>query len=314
MVFEMSLNQVLDHISNEHERLAPAKLYMLSALSREEMQLFADRWPLIGSVRRRDVIRNLVEIAELNFAVDFNAIFRLSLQDKDEEVRAYAIDGSWEDESPALVDILLDMLLSDPSIKVRAASAMGLGRFVLLAELAELEAELGYRIVTVLREVLEDPHEALEVRRRVVEAISFSSEDGIEEIIEEAYAHPAEKMRVSAVFSMGRSADPEWGSTVIGELDAPNPEMRFEAAKACGELELREAVPGLIRLIADTDREVQQAAICALGKIRGREARRALQLCCASDDQVIAQAGDEALSELELTSGIFEIPLYEEGD
>jgi HEAT repeat protein len=308
----MSLEQVLDNISDEDAPLSPSVFHMLSALTREQSELFAARWPLIGVRRRRQVIRALVEVAEADFAVDFNSIFRLGLQDADEEVRAHAIDGLWEDESPPLVDYLLTMLSSDPSIMVRAGAATGLGRFVLLAELEELEEEVGRRIVKALREVIEDPYEALETRRRAVEAISCSSEDGTKEIVAEAYRHPAEKMRISAIFSMGRSADPDWGSIIIGELDSPSPEMRFEAARACGELELKEAVPGLTRLIADLDREVQQVAIYALGQIGGQEARRALQLCCESDDEVIAAAADEALDELEFSSGIFDFPLWEE--
>ncbi len=88
--------------------------------------------------------------------------------------------------------------------------------------------------------------------------------------------------------------------------------MRFEAARSCGELELREAVPALIRMIADSDREVQQAAIFALGKIGGQEARQALRLCCDSEDEIIAMAGGDALSELELTAGMFEAFLDDE--
>ena len=309
----MNPERVLDHISDEHAPLVHSKLYMLSELRREEMEHFADRWALISTTRRRHVIRALVEIAEANFTVDFSGIFHLGLEEEDAEVRARSIDGLWEDESAALVEPLLRMLSSDPSIRVRAAAATGLGRFVLLAELEELEEEeLGRRIVRALWEVIEDPHEALEVHRRVVEAISFSGDEGVREVIDEAYHHRAEKIRVSAIFSMGRSADPAWGSTVIGELTSANPEMRYEAARACGELGVKEAVPGLMRLIAEPDREVQQAAISALGKIGGREARRGLELCCESDDEVIATAGDEALGELELTSGIFELPLYEE--
>lgn len=310
----MSLEQVLDSISDEDAPLSPSVLHMLSALTRQQMELFADKWPLIGVRRRRQLIHALVEAAEADFAVDFNSIFRLGLQDEDEEVRAHAIDGLWEDESPTLVDSLLKMLSSDPSIMVRAGAATGLGRFVLLAELEEVEEEIGHRIVKALRGVIEDPHEALETRRRAVEAISFSGEEGIKEIIQEAYRHPAEKMRISAIFSMGRSADPDWGPAIVIELDNANPEVRFEAARACGELELKEAVPGLVRLILDFDREVQQAAICALGQIGGQEARRALQLCCESDDEVIAATADEALDELEFASGIFDIPLWEEED
>lgn len=296
---------------DEGTPLSHSKLYMLSALGRDEMKLLAERWSGIATTRRRDVIRALVEIAEANVTVDFNSIFRLSLEDEDPEVRAYAIDGLWEDESPSLVDSLVSILSSDPSIMVRAAAATGLGRFVLLAELEELDVELGGRIVNALWEVIEDPHEALEVRRRVVEAISYSGDEGVREVIQEAYRHSSEKMRVSAVFSMGRSADPTWGSTLIGELTSANPEMRYEAARACGELELNEAVPALIRLIADRDREVQQAAIYALGKVGGQEARRALQLCCESGDEVVATAAGEALGELELISGDFGFLLYE---
>lgn len=303
---------MLDHICDERTPLSHSRLYMLSELRPDEMELFASRWATISAMRRRHVTGALVEIDEVNFTVDFNGIFRLGLDDDDAEVRTHSIDGLWEDESPALVDSFLRMLSSDPSITVRAAAATSLGRFVLLSELEELDEELGKRIVKALWEVLEDPREALGARRRVVEAISFSGEERVRGIIEEAYRHQSEKMRVSAIFSMGRSADPSWGSSVISELTSPNPEMRYEAARACGELELREAVPGLIDLIVDPDREVQQAAISALGKIGGQEARRALQACCESDDEVIATAGDEALGELEFTSGIFKFPLYEE--
>jgi HEAT repeat protein len=285
---------------------------MLSDLRPEEVELFAVGWTSISAMRRRQVMSALVEIDEVNFTVDFSAIFRLGLDDSDEKVRACSIDGLWEDESPALVDSLLRVLSSDPSIDVRAAAATSLGRFVLLAELGELDEHLGQKIVEALWQVLEDPHEALGVRRRVVEAISYCGEKRVRAAIEQAYGHESEKMRVSAVFSMGRSTDPSWGSTVISELSSINPEMRYEAARASGELELTEAVPSLTSLIADPDREVQQAAISALGKIGGQEARRVLQACCESDDEVIATAGDEALGELEFTSGIFGFPLYDE--
>jgi HEAT repeat protein len=308
----MELQAVLDDIGDERRPLSSAKLYMLSQLSSEELRFFASRWAAIGTMRRREIVGALAEIAEANVTVDFDEVFRLALRDEDGEVRARAIDGLWEDESPGLVDTFLEMLSCDPSIAARSAAATALGRFVLLAELEELDEELGRTIVQALWRVIEDPTEALEPRRRAVEAVSFSGEDGVQGLIEAAYRNPVEKMRVSAIFSMGRSADRSWGATVIGELDSTNPEMRFEAARACGELELREAVSSLIALIGDNDREVQQAAISALGKIGGSEARQALRLCCESEDEAIAEAGDEALGELELITGMFDVLLDDE--
>jgi HEAT repeat protein len=302
----MDFQRTLDHICDESQLLSHSRLYMLSGLGQEELELFSERWARMSTSRRRHITSALVEIAEANVTVDFGSVFHIGLEDEDAEVRASAVDGLWEDRSPSLVDVLLDLLSTDPSILVRAAAATGLGRFVLMAELDELEEELGRRVVEALSRVIDDPHEALETCRRAVEAISYSSEETVRRFIEAAYRHPEEKMRVSAIFSMGRSADPAWGRTVIQELGSENPEMRFEAARACGELELREAVPALLHLIVDPDTEVRQAAISSLGKIGGRDARRALQLCCESEDEVIAAAGDEALSELELSAGMFD--------
>jgi HEAT repeat protein len=298
--------RVLDHICDEGCSLSHSRLYMLSDLSHDQLASLSDRWTTIGTARRRHIMDALVQIAEANFTVNFNGIFRLGLLDEDAEVRAHAIDGLWEDRDQALVDKLMELLATDPSTLVRTAAATGLGRFVLMAELDELEQETGQAVVEALWKVIEDGHEALEPRRRAVESISYSGVEGVENLIERAYRDSVEKMRISAIFSMGRSADPAWATTVIGELASSNPEMRFEAARACGELEIRQAVPSLITMIADADREVQQAAISALGKIGGDEARRALQLCCESDDVVVAAAGEDALSELELSAGLFE--------
>jgi HEAT repeat protein len=308
----MELKRVLDYIGDERRPLSSGKLYSLSHLSSEELQFFAERWTTISTTRRREIVAALVEIAEANITVDFGHVFRLALRDEDGEVRAQAVDGLWEDESPGLAGLFLEMLISDPFIVARAAAATALGRYVFLAELEELDEELGRSIVQALRRVIEDTTEALEPRRRAVEAIGFSGEEGVQGLIEAAYRNPVEKMRVSAVFSMGRSADQSWGPTVLDELESTNPEMRFEAARAAGELELKEAVPSLITLIGDSDREVQQAAISALGKIGGSEARSALRLCCQSEDEVIAAAADEALGELELTAGLFETFLDDE--
>jgi HEAT repeat protein len=300
------LELVLDHVCEEDIPLSRSRLYMLSHLSGDELSRFSARWPLIDAGRRRRIVEALVQIAEANFSVDFNGLFRLALSDEDGEVRRQAIEGLWEDSNPGLVDTLVQMLSSDPSVLVRAAAATGLGRFVLMAELEELDEETGEMVVEALWEAIHDPLEALEPRRRAVESLSYSGAEGVSELIDRAYRDAEEKMRISSVFSMGRSADSTWGPTVIAELRSANPEMRFEAARACGELELREAVPHLISVIADMDREVQQAAIFALGKIGGQEARRALRLCCDSEDEVIAAAGEDALGELELTAGLFE--------
>jgi HEAT repeat protein len=110
-------------------------------------------------------------------------------------------------------------------------------------------------------------------------------------------------MQVSAIFAMGRNADIGWLPRILEELDNPSSEIRFEACRACGELEAKEAVDLLIQLIdEDPDIEVQQMAVWSLGRIGGDTAREALEIIVDGESEVLAQAAEESLDELNLFS------------
>jgi HEAT repeat protein len=157
--------------------------------------------------------------------------------------------------------------------------------------------------------------EDIEVRRRAIESIAFSSEPAVAQIIENAYYDENEKMQVSAIFAMGRSADSSWRPQVIAELDNENSEIRFEAARASGELEAGDAVPKLLEIIEeDPDLQVQEMAIWALGRIGGQVAREVLEECLESEVEAIALAAEEALDELNLFSDSFDLFAFEDDD
>jgi HEAT repeat protein len=100
---------------------------------------------------------------------------------------------------------------------------------------------------------------------------------------------------------MGHSADKYWSETAASELQSPEVQMRFQAARATGELENRDATEALVELLDDPDREVRSAAITALGQVGGKLAKRALADAAASDDKVLSGLADEALQELEFS-------------
>jgi HEAT repeat protein len=155
-------------------------------------------------------------------------------------------------------------------------------------------------VEVALLEIIEDLSQPLEVRRRAIEAISPLSNDKVKKIIEEAYNSHLFPLRLSSIYVMGRNSDPIWLPILIKELSSPYPQIRYEAACACGEMGERELVPCLLPLLEDDDPEVQHAAVQALGKIGGKEAKQALLHCLHYGDDFLRPAVREALLGLEI--------------
>lgn len=312
------LHTALEYLKNDETPVAPSLLFSFSDLNRQELAEFARTWTELPAVRRRAVAVEMAEFAEERFEADFDRIFRYLLDDEDAEVRETAINGLWEDEDPALGRVLIGALRSDASARVRAAAAEALGRFVLLAETSRIPAAEGDEIRTALLASIRNLGEDELVRRRAIEAIAYIGDEMVRDIVTVAYSDDDPKMRASAVFAMGRSADSYWKRTAAQELFSPDPKIRFEAARAVGELEFKAAVPRLIELLDDGDREVQSAAIISLGQIGGKEAKEALIAVLEGDDEAAREIAQDALDELEFSSGsqllLYDIGLTNEDD
>lgn len=295
----MTPREVLLRLLDPEKKVSASQLTALNDLSAQELAEFGKLWLQIDVERRRSTISMLVQLAEDNVELNFDAVFRFCLQDPDARVRLEALDGLGECEDPRLIEPLLHLLKEDHEEAVRAAAAGALGKFVLLAELNKLSPRYMSNIKSILLEMIKDKGQPLEVRRRSLEAISPLSHPEVAQAIEEAYRSSELPLQVSALYAMGRNCDPRWLPILLKELSSPYPEMRYEAAHACGELGEEAAVAHLIPLLEDKDPEVYQAAISALGKIGGREAKNALLHLIRSGDYAKAVIAQEALEELE---------------
>ncbi len=277
-------------------------LYLLSHLDAEDVAQVRDVWPNLPVEMRQHLVTLFAGIAEADFEVDFGAIFRIGLEDTDAQVRTTAVEGLWEDQDVHLVPPLIERLY-DEATSVRAAAAMSLGRFVLLGEMGKTRPDPFSQAYEALLTTCQNTAELYEVRRRALESLSYVDTEDVVALIHAAYEAPQEKMRVSAVFAMGHSADTRWATHVKQELLSPNPELRYEAARACGELQLSDTVAELEELTEDVDLEVQEAALWALGQVGGDKARQILLYCCESDCEATRTAAEAALDELEFLHG-----------
>jgi hypothetical protein len=300
------IQSVLGQLADESRPVRSIDFSRLSDLPRTEAGRFDLAWAGLSTARRLEAVGAMVERAEANIHLSFHVILRGCLSDPDWQIRRMAVDGLWEDEKPSLIGRLSTLLADDPVPDVRAAAATALGRFVLLGVLGEIAETAAHQAERALQASWARSTELDEVRRRVLESLAYAAEPAVRDLIHMAYHDDDELMRQSAVFAMGRSADPRWSRPILLELQSRDPAMRFEAAVSAGELGLVVAVQRLIELLDDADGNISEAAVVALGKIGGREAKRALESVVNGVDERLAQAAEEALEELTFNGSSFD--------
>jgi HEAT repeat protein len=295
----MDFQGYLEELTDTSVRLKAADLPRLSGLSAEQAGLLSSSWPRIGTTRRREIVQELQDLAEDNVEFDFDAVFLRGLEDSDADVRRASIRGLWEHESPDLIPSLVRLVKQDYDAAVRAESALGLGRFVLLSEEGRLRDRHFREAETGLRDVISNKKEIEEVRARALEAIGPHDEAWVRQAISEAYESGVRRLKVAAVHAMGRSCEPRWLPLLLRELASDEPEVRYEAATALGSLADESAVPHLVDHLSDPDEEVRDASIAALGEIGGTEARKALTGLAHDGPPAAKEAALAALAEID---------------
>lgn len=293
------VEQTIAKLVNPDKPLLDSWLTDLSSLNSAELKLLEQAWPTIEPKRRRQIMYRLVELAEDNFELDFDNLFKGRIKDTDAEVRSKAIEGLWENEESSLIEPLIDLLEKDKSEKVQAAAATALGKFALLAELEKLRPNYRDKVSRSLLSVINDQTKPVEVKRRALEAAAPLTRPQMKKAIAEAYQSGDNKLKISALFAMGKSGNTSWLPIMLKELTSTDTEIRYEAAGACGELGEEEAATYLCEMVNDPDIDVRLAAVQALGKIGGPEAKGCLEKCLNHPDEAIRETAKQALSQLE---------------
>jgi HEAT repeat protein len=301
---EIPFKNLLESLLDEETRLHPRYLYRLSDLDPTEIESLEKTWQEIPLWRRQALMEDLEELGQADTILSFEAVARQAIEDDDPKVRSLAIRILNEYETKDLIPKYINILVNDKDADVRAEAALALGYFVYLGELEELPKKIQREIETVLLKTIDnDP--AKIVRRRALEAVSFSIHEDVPGIVQKAFDSGDRDWMVSALFSMGRSADRRWNDNVMMMLDHNTPAIRAEAVRAAGELEIKESVLQLLDLLDDTDHNVRSASIWALSQIGGEGVRQSLEwLLEQSEDYDEINLLEAALDNLAFTEDI----------
>lgn len=282
-------------------------VYGLSDLTTEELLTIEPIWNQLPAVAKHRVLRALNEASESMFELNFREMALLCLEDASSIVRAASIDMLWIDESEETMRALMKMAESDPDAAVRARALEHLGRFILLGEYGDVSDNLADQAQSLAYGIHSDPAEPVEIRRRSLEALANSSHPKVSSLIETAYADGNHELKIGAIYAMGRTCSPMWRAQLLDELESADGECVYEAIRACGQIQLKDATRRVGEFTLSEDQEIQMIAIWSLGEIGGRQAFEilsSLEETVTDDDTraVIDEALDTASFSLSLAT------------
>jgi HEAT repeat protein len=275
-------------------------LHRLSDLKPDEKTLFHEEFPEFDPERRLSIIRQLADLVESDFLLDYDAVFGIALEDVSSEVRLAALDGLWLSENLSLVRPLIRVMEQDSVIEVRAAAAVILGYYLLNAVCSIIPRNYEQIILPALMAQLEDDETPALVRYRAMESASNSGDERLSSYIVDTYEEDSIEAQRSAIRAMGILAEERWLPTIIAEFENPSPDMRAVAATAAGDIGNAKVIPELADLTYDGHPDVDLAAVYALGAIGGGVVRRILEEISEDPDRrFLHNAVAEALEEME---------------
>lgn len=280
---KIPFEEVLAALLDTETPFAPRYLYRFSDLEPAEIRDLKKTWEQIPVWRRKALLEDLEQLFGDDYLLSFEAICRLGLEDSEAEIRFLSLRSLFEYDVRDLVPAFLNLMTSDSSADVRAASATALGKYIYAGEVEELESKTLRLIEDRLLSVLQGSDTVL-VRRRALEALGFSSRKELPALIETAFNTGENEWMVSALFAMGRSCDKRWEEPVTQMLNHVLPAVRVEAARAAGEIEISDASEQLIELLEDDNAEVRLAAAWSLSQIGGEDVQEALDLMLSSTE------------------------------
>lgn len=296
---------------NDEEPFPPALWNYFSDMSSVELDLLKTKWDLVKPEKKVALMDDLASMMDYNFQVSFDDFAKFCLNDEDSLVRAAAIRLLLEYSGRDLVAPMLDMLENDSDEVVQSTAATMLGNYVYLGELEEFPAKDARRVEDALLAAIADSSSTL-VQRRALEAVSASSREEIEPLILAAYEKKEKEWQLTALFSMGRSADALWGRYVLENLDSEDSDILFEAVQAAGEIGLEQARKPLLELAAraeDLDQYVRMALAHSLENIGGKGVQAALEhLMELAEDDEEEEMIEQALEFTSFTEGVRSSP------
>ena len=304
---DVDIQILIKDLLDNDQPFPPKYLHAFSDITPENHKMIQEVWSKVDPIRKQKLYKDFVKLASTDTLVSFLDMGHLGIDDEDPVIRAASIRLLEYFDSLCHIDTLINMASNDTEEIVRETAVIFLGNFVYEGELMEIPEQDYAKILTFLFDKYASKDTEL-VRRRCLEAVSFSANETVPVMIKDALKK-SQPWVISAIFSMGRSANQMYKDEVLKFLADDDEEILFEAVKAAGELNLAEARQPILAMIAtpafEEDEIFRETVIWALSEIGGDNVAEALNILLEKcEDEEEAEFLTTALENLELTEGI----------
>lgn len=310
------IKEVLTALLNTNSPFPPRLLHRFSDIAPADLSAVKAIWLQVTDNRRQAILEDLEDLVDSDTLTSFEDLARFALTDPLPTVRMPAIRLLWECVDSQLASTLIGILKNDADLQVRATAASALGQYIYYGEMEEIPEKTLHQVEDALLETIYGT-DHLEVRRRALEALGFSSRDELTHLVENAYADKDPKWLISALCAMGRSANEKWAEKILNHLNHSNPDVQLEAVRAAGELSIVEARSEILDLLEteDLDFDVRSAAIWSLSQIGGENVRDTLErMMEETDDDEEIEILEDALENLSFTEDMASFDLLDVED
>ena len=123
----LPVRQVIDSLFQPGKDTRYTNIIRLSAMQAEDLGYFEQQWKQAGAEQRLRLIAAMVSLPEDDLTLDFTDIFRLGIEDTEENIRIKALDGFEMENKYTFVRSIIKALRNDDSIRVRTAAVITLG-------------------------------------------------------------------------------------------------------------------------------------------------------------------------------------------
>ena len=185
---EIPLSEVLAALTNIERPFPSRYLPRLSDLEGANLEAFQQAWAGLPLARKRLLLKNLNDLFDEDTLLSFESLASKIIQDEDSEVRTLALRLLEETNDTRLISNLVKILKDDPNVETRARAATVLGQFIRMGELGELSEEKRDLVEGVMLKAARSEYAI--VGRAALEALGYSSNPALDELIQNAFNRP----------------------------------------------------------------------------------------------------------------------------